>query len=72
MTTWVLVCLKWGISLYVETSLFPSQCVMHLGASNPLTVVLVGGLFGWLVAGFDELTVYPVFGVYVSGWGYAF
>lgn len=33
-----------GISPYVETSLFPCQCVMHLGASNPLTVCLARGL----------------------------
>lgn len=38
-----------GISPYVETSLFPCQCVMHLGASNPLTVCLARGFRGLFV-----------------------
>ena len=48
MSTWVLVCLESGISPYVESSLFPCQCVMHLGASNPLVVDLLGGY--WVVS----------------------
>ena len=48
MSTWVLVRPESGISPYVESSLFPCQCVMHLGASNPLAVGSLGGY--WVVS----------------------